>query len=380
MIVDDQLIETARRTLIDHFGEGPGAATAVYTLDGTTLTSVAVHTASPSSSIAPETGALAEAAQRKERVSAVVTIQRDVTDGPIRYSSPSGVALDQLAQVAASETQVVVHDILNEENFWVRNLKVLVPSHLSDLAFVGNFDGGMRDIASELRQLSNVQGVPSARDRFATTLRHALEAPLIRRYAQPVGKPGRWDDFRHPCQMRSAALRHLWFAFEAATHAFFDAIFTAHTEELTRLGCNSSDIVKLRQGGESLRLVFSNLVVWVGDQKPIANALPFVPYHSHLIEQGEPMDVSLPLRDRGDADIDTYSLNEVSRLLLTKGPGGISHYLHDRGLFTYPVFPNGSGHCPFSATAIAVYEETGRAIPELLADDLFLRTEPSNPA
>ena len=101
MIVDDALVEAARQLLLARFGTRADAASAVYTLEGSLFTSVSVDCVNPGSSVEPETGALAEAFKKGERISAVATMIRRVDGGPVLSSTPAGPTIDRLCLAAA---------------------------------------------------------------------------------------------------------------------------------------------------------------------------------------------------------------------------------------------------------------------------------------
>ncbi len=223
----------------------------------------------------------------------------------------------------------------------------------------GNFDDGMKPLTKQLRELARVQAVPMARNQWNGCLRSALESPLVKEYSTPRGKPRHPFDYHHPNELASARLRHVWNAFEAASHAFFGAIWDEHDGALRSLDLNDSDLLHLRQGSEALRFVFSNLLIWVGFHKPIASELPFAPYTTARLTEGEPMHIAF----RHVAEpVEMDPIEELSALLTTRGPGGIAHYLRERQLFSHKVFHNGTGRCPFDAVAIEIYRQTGEEI------------------
>ena len=372
MIVDDDLIDTAIATLERCFGTKVGAATAVYTLEGDCYTSVALRTVSPSSSIPPESGALCDALKHRQRVSALVTVAHLVEGGPLVYVTPSGLVLDQLSHVSCRECQVVVHDLIDPTNYFVRTIQALLPNQYSEVVLDGRYDTGMGALARPLRQLSREQGVPSASSEFAPCLVEAFGHPLVRRSATPRGKPGAPGDYVHPCQLPSIALRHVWFAFEAASHALVEAVVDAHAPTLvSKLGFTTSDLFRLKQGGEAMRFVFASMLVWVGTGRPVMNEAPFRPYHSALLRDGRPMHEALPLVDGAD---DGHLVSEVVRLL---GGGGTEHlaaYLRERRLFSQHLFAEGSGRCPFDETALAVYRAAADGIETAWNSGVILRS------
>ncbi len=96
MIIDDKLVEAAQTLLEERFGQGLGAATAIYTLEGNCFTSVSLACVSPASSVQPETGAICEAFRNGERISALVTVERRLEGGPVLFATPSGTTIDRL--------------------------------------------------------------------------------------------------------------------------------------------------------------------------------------------------------------------------------------------------------------------------------------------
>lgn len=366
MIVDDALAEAALQQLLDCFGERAGAASAVYTLEGSMFTSVSLDCINPGSSVEPETGAIVEALKRKERISAVLTVIRRTAGGPVLFSTPAGPTIDRLCLAGARETEVAVHNLAKEDSYFIRPLKNLGATHISELGMDGRYDDGMRPIVRELRLLARVQAEPTVEQTWEACFHSALRNRLVRRYAQHQGKKRHPFEFRHANEAKSFELRLVWNAFEATSHAVFRAIFDHHDAGLRDIGMNESDLLHLRQGGEAFRFVFGNLIVWVDLHKPIESELPFVPYHTSRLTKGRPMHEAFDAAAVGGDPID-----ELVDILTRTDEHGVAEYLHQRGLFTHPVFDNGTRRCPFDVAAVAAYRSTGAAITSARAADLL---------
>lgn len=362
MIVDDELVSAARDLLERRFGDRAGAATAVYTLEGNRYTSVALDVTSASSCVAPEVGAMCEAFKHGERISALVTVQRKVDGGPVLFATPAGPTIDQLSLTAAREAEIAIHNLAREDDFFIRPLRSLVTTHVSQMNMEGNYDAGLGPLTKELRELARVQAMPTARTQWRPCLRSGLEHDMVKKIAATRGKQRDPSEFFHPNTLESRRLRHIWNGFEAASHAFFRAVLDQHEDALRALDCNDSDLLHIRQGAESVRAVFSNLLVWVGRRRPIENEMPFLPYYSWRLRHGLPMHEYFGPESAAAAQDDPVA--ELVRLLTTPGEGGVAGYLRQRRLFFLEVFDEGTRRCPFDSVTLEIYRETG---PELLA-------------
>ncbi len=367
MIIDSDLVAAAHAALERRFGERRGAATAVYTLEGNLYTSVSVEC--PGQPIEAETGALAAVYQATERVSAVVTVERLTDGGPVAYATPSGNTLDRLVSVGAREAEIAAHHPAFPGRFQVRTLKSLHSSHRSQIFRNGTFDAGMGPIAQSLRQFARVQGVPSVRSAWAPCLRSALAADFVRRRARACGYERHPVEFRHPVQAPQIELRHAWHAYEVAANTFFREVFDAHDGAFRRLGFNEDDLFHLRQGPESLHQVFANLIVWVAFHEPVESELPFGSHRTTSIQAGRPMHVAFqPAAERGASP-----LHELIELLTSREDVGVARYLRDRELFTWKLFPQGAGRCPFDGVALELLRHTGTALADAEADGLIMK-------
>ncbi|MFN3215158.1 MAG: hypothetical protein ACE367_01540 [Acidimicrobiales bacterium] len=370
MIVDDDLVGVAQALLERRFGDHAGAATAVYTLEGNCYSSVSLTVTNPSSCVAPEVGAMCEAYKNGERISAVVTVQRRVDGGPVLYATPSGATIDQLVLTSAREAEIVVHNLAEEDKYWIRPVRSLGVAHVSQMKMEGNFDAGMRQIRGELRDLARVQAMPTTRTQWAPCLRSAFENELVHRYAAVQGKPRHPAEFAHPNGLASRRLRHIWHGFEAASHAFFEAIVDHHEHSLRGIGCNDSDMLHIRQGAESLRAVFGNVLIWVESRRPVHNELPFLPYFTSKLSDGLPMHEYFGPGSAAAALEDPVA--ELIRLLVATGEDGLAGYLRQRRLFHVEAFVDGTRRCPFDSVSLELYRATGHEIAAALADGVLL--------
>lgn len=375
MIVDDELVGVARELLERRFGERTGAATAVYTLEGGCYSSVSLTVTNASSCIAPEVGAMCEAHKNGERISALVTVERLVDGGPVLFRTPAGPTIDQLARTAAREAEIAVHNLAEEDEFFIRPLRSLAVAHISQMTMEGNYDAGFKRLTSELRELARVQALPTTRAQWPACLRSGLEDELVQRYAGPRGKPRHPVEFLHPNNLPSRRLRHIWNGFEAASHAFFEAIVDHHEPTLRALDCTDSDLLHLRQGAESVRAVFANLLVWVGFGRPVENEMPFLPYYSWRLKHGVPMHEYFGPASAAAAAVDPVA--ELIRLLAEPGEGGIGGYLRQRRLFLLEVFVDGTGRCPFDSVTLELFRETGHELQAAVAAGVLLTDDPA---
>lgn len=375
MIVDDELITTARRLLEARFPDREGRAAAMYGASGRMYTGVSVPGSTPETGLAPETGPLCEAYKRADLIMASVTVGWKGPGTPIWYLSPGGASLDRLVQCAHRDAQIVVHDFFDKANIVVKPLRELVPYHVTEAAIDQVHHLGMKAIGAELVALSRVRGVPAARERFPSYFAAGLrDATLARAWAKRSYN-GDAAAFVLPIHLESIALRQLWFAFEAATLLFIDDFVNGERGALEGLGANDSDIFHVKQGGEALRHVFGNLLVLVETRSEIPNELPFRPYHSHKLKVGVPMHQAIALPPPiapDDPDRQEALVRQVSAILCERGAGGMAAYLRQRQLFGVDVFRgHGPGQCPFALMATQVLVEAAAVLEVALADGVI---------
>jgi cytidine deaminase len=96
MRLDDHLVSAARELLETRFPGAEGIAAAMYTEDGTVLTSVFFEPEWGGGGLCAETGAMCEAEKLGKQVTASVCLSRLSGDQPIVVLTPCGICQERL--------------------------------------------------------------------------------------------------------------------------------------------------------------------------------------------------------------------------------------------------------------------------------------------
>ena len=96
MRLDDHLVSAARELLETRFPDAEGIAAAMYTEDGTVLTSVFFEPEWGGGGLCAETGAMCEAEKLGKRVTASVCLSRLSGHQPIVVLTPCGICQERL--------------------------------------------------------------------------------------------------------------------------------------------------------------------------------------------------------------------------------------------------------------------------------------------
>lgn len=96
MELDDRLVTAARELLEARFPGAEGITSAMYTEDGTILTSVFFEPEWGSGMLCAEVGAMCEAEKLGKRVTASVCVSRLSGDHPILVLTPCGICQERL--------------------------------------------------------------------------------------------------------------------------------------------------------------------------------------------------------------------------------------------------------------------------------------------
>ncbi|RWZ58594.1 cytidine deaminase [Halobacillus fulvus] len=96
MNIEQQLFEEAVQLIENRYPSGWGGAAAMYTNDGTILTSVAPEVINASTELCIETGAILEAHKLNTKVTYSICVVRDDEEKPFKVLTPCGVCQERL--------------------------------------------------------------------------------------------------------------------------------------------------------------------------------------------------------------------------------------------------------------------------------------------
>ena len=126
--LDDALLEVARKTLRERFPDSGGLAAAVYTADGSVLTSVVFDPEWGGGGLCAETGALLEAHRDQKTVTAVACVSRLSASGPVLIATPCGICQERIFHWGYDVEVAVPRD--DDATLWqMRRLGELQPYH-----------------------------------------------------------------------------------------------------------------------------------------------------------------------------------------------------------------------------------------------------------
>ena len=115
--IERELYRLAAELIVRRYPKGWGGAAAVYTEQGSFLTSVAIETFNASCELCIEVGAMCEASKLNERITHCLCLVRDDEHSPFKVLSPCGICQERL-------------------RFWGEDVRVAVTAEDSALKFV----------------------------------------------------------------------------------------------------------------------------------------------------------------------------------------------------------------------------------------------------
>jgi len=126
MKLDQQLVDAAISLLETRFPAADGIAAAMYTADGTLLTSVYFEPAWGGGGLCAETGAICEAQKLNQKITASVCVSRLSGDGPVVILTPCGICQERLFHWGA-EVEVATPDPQDPTKWVAKTLKEVQP-------------------------------------------------------------------------------------------------------------------------------------------------------------------------------------------------------------------------------------------------------------
>jgi len=135
MRLDQDLVDAARELLERRFLGEEGIAAAMYTEDGTVLTSVFFEPEWGSAMLCAEAGAVCEAEKLGKRVTASVCVSRVSGSDPILVLTPCGICQERLFHWGG-ELEVAVPDPTDPTRWIAKTLNEVQPYH-----WVNAFEG-----------------------------------------------------------------------------------------------------------------------------------------------------------------------------------------------------------------------------------------------
>ena len=109
MSIEQRLYDEAKKLIENRYPSGWGGAAAMYTTDGSILTSVAPEVVNASTELCIETGAILEAHKHNTKVTHSICVVRDDENDDFKVLTPCGVCQERLF-------------------YWGRHVKVAVSS------------------------------------------------------------------------------------------------------------------------------------------------------------------------------------------------------------------------------------------------------------
>lgn len=387
MNFDTKLIKTAERILKKHFPKSAGKSCAMYSKNGSIYTGVQIQPESESAFIDPEVGPICQAYMKREIISASVTVGWGGPGTKVLVYSPCGLSFERMIPVIDSETEIAVHDIWHPETPLIKRAKDFAPYHWANTKERGNFSpNGMGKIGKLLKSISNKEGVLFSKkffkDRFVSNLREVPLKTFEKRSEfnlmprDDFYNPKFYDstEFLRPRNLNSVTLRQIAIVFELtvdeALHEFINKI----RDKLNELNCNEADINHILRGGrEPLVHTFSNLLIFLEKGQLIKNECPFQPFESEVLDKGVPMHkyISRSVSATSKKPDNKELLESLISILESGEKGGFIPYLHQRGLFTLPMFEDRTYSCPFSSLATEIFEQTASGLEDGLNNGLI---------
>ena len=126
MHLDQALVDAARGLLESRFPSKEGIAAAMYTDDGTVLTSVFFEPEWGSGMLCAETGAICEAEKLDKRVTASVCVSRLSRESPVMILTPCGICQERLFHWGDG-LEVAVPDPTDPTRWMAKTLKEVQP-------------------------------------------------------------------------------------------------------------------------------------------------------------------------------------------------------------------------------------------------------------
>ena len=126
MHLDQRLVDAARELLKRRFPNDEGIASAMYTDDGSILTSVFFEPEWGSGMLCAETGAICEAEKRSKRVTASVCVSRLSGADPVMILTPCGICQERLFHWGGA-VEVAVPDPTDPGRWVARTLNEVQP-------------------------------------------------------------------------------------------------------------------------------------------------------------------------------------------------------------------------------------------------------------
>lgn len=127
-MIETELLDAAKKQVIDRYPAGFGGAAAVATRAGTILTSVAPDTKNDALSLCMEVGACLEAHRLNESVTHSVCVYRESETSDFIVLTPCGICQERLSHWGG-EVRVAVSNSGNELLY--KELRELMPYHWS---------------------------------------------------------------------------------------------------------------------------------------------------------------------------------------------------------------------------------------------------------
>lgn len=126
MRLDQGLVDAARELLERRFPDDEGIASAMYTDDGTILTSVFFEPEWGGGGLCAETGAICEAEKQNKRIAASVCVSRLSGADPVVILTPCGICQERLFHWGAT-VEVAVPDPADPTGWMAKTLNEVQP-------------------------------------------------------------------------------------------------------------------------------------------------------------------------------------------------------------------------------------------------------------
>jgi cytidine deaminase len=126
MHLDQILVDAAIAMLNRRYPNAEGIAAAMYTRQGSLLTSVLFEPEWGGGGLCAETGAICEAAKLNEQITASVCVSRLVGNGPIVILTPCGICQERLYHWG-EQVEVAVPDPADPSRWLAKTLKEVQP-------------------------------------------------------------------------------------------------------------------------------------------------------------------------------------------------------------------------------------------------------------
>lgn len=128
MTIEQQLLEAATNLIEKRYPTGWGGAAAIYTSDGTILTSVAPEVINASTELCIETGAILEAHKYQSKVTHSICVVRDDEQAEFKVLTPCGVCQERLFYWG-KDVKVAVTRMNDDESLTFKTLEEVQPYH-----------------------------------------------------------------------------------------------------------------------------------------------------------------------------------------------------------------------------------------------------------